>query len=84
MTDARCCDGLPNSESAYRSNISILFIDAGNQGNMVLINTSDLGEKIKDGKKQKTVLTWQEKQCIIDVFNGQRQEEDFSVVVDYE
>jgi type I restriction enzyme M protein len=66
------------------TNVSILFIDAGNQGNVVLIDASNLGEKIKDGKNQKTVLTMVEEQRIIDVFNGQRQEEDFSVVVGYE
>jgi type I restriction enzyme M protein len=66
------------------TNVSILFIDAGNQGNVALIDASNLGEKIKDGKNQKTVLTPEEEQRIIDVFNGQRQEEDFSVVVGYE
>jgi len=66
------------------TNVSILFIDAGNQGNVVLIDASNLGEKIKDGKNQKTVLTPGEEQRIIDVFNGQRQKEDFSVVVSYD
>ena len=51
---------------------------------VVLIDASNLGEKIKDGKNQKTVLTLAEEQRIIDVFNAKRQEEDFSVVVDYE
>ncbi|SDY00321.1 class I SAM-dependent DNA methyltransferase [Nitrosomonas sp. Nm58] len=66
------------------TNVSILFIDASNQGDVVLIDASNLGEKIKDGKNQRTVLTMAEEQRIIDVFNGQRQEEDFSVVVNYE
>ncbi|MCO6426790.1 class I SAM-dependent DNA methyltransferase [Nitrosomonas communis] len=66
------------------TNVSILFIDASNKGEVVLIDASNLGEKIKDGKNQKTVLTPEEEQRIIDVFNGQRQEEDFSVVVGYE
>lgn len=66
------------------TNVSILFIDASNQDGVVLIDASNLGEKIKDGKNQKTVLTPAEEQRIIDVFNGQRQEEDFSVVVTYE
>jgi type I restriction enzyme M protein len=51
---------------------------------VVLIDASNLGEKIKDGKNQKTVLTWQEERRIIDAFIDQRREEDFSVVVDYE
>ncbi len=44
---------------------------------------TSLGEKIKDGKNQKTVLTAAEEQRIIDVFNAKQQEEDFSVVVSY-
>ncbi|MCW5602383.1 class I SAM-dependent DNA methyltransferase [Nitrosomonas sp.] len=66
------------------TNVSILFIDASNQGDVVLIDASNLGEKIKDGKNQKTVLTPAEEQRIIDVFNAKLVEEDFSVVVSYE
>lgn len=66
------------------TNVSILLIDASNQGEVVLIDASSLGEKIKDGKNQKTVLTPEEEQRIIDVFNAKRVEEDFSVVVNYE
>ena len=66
------------------TNVSFLFIDASNQGDVVLIDASNLGGKIKDGKNQKTVLTPAEEQRIIDVFNTKRQEEDFSVVVTYE
>lgn len=66
------------------TNVSILFIDASNQGDVVLIDASNLGQKVKEGKNQKTVLTPTEEQRIIDVFNAKRQEEDFSVVVNYE
>ncbi|MDD2659614.1 MAG: class I SAM-dependent DNA methyltransferase [Methylococcales bacterium] len=65
------------------TNVSILFIDAGNQGDVVLIDASNLGQKIKDGKNQKTVLTPKEEQRIIDVFNAKQAEEDFSVAVSY-
>ncbi|MCO6433642.1 N-6 DNA methylase, partial [Nitrosomonas nitrosa] len=66
------------------TNVSILFIDASNQGDVVLIDASNLGQKVKEGKNQKTVLTPSEEQRIIDVFNAKRVEEDFSVVVNYE
>lgn len=66
------------------TNVSILFIDASNQGDVVLIDASNLGEKIKDGKNQKTVLTLAEEQRIINVFNAKRAEEDFSVAVSYD
>ncbi len=66
------------------TNVSILFIDATNKADVVLIDASNLGEKIKDGKNQKTVLKEQEEQRIIDVFNHKQSHDDFSVVVSYE
>lgn len=63
--------------------VSILFIDASNQGEVVLIDASNLGQKIKDGKNQKTVLSPAEEQRIIDVFNAKQTEDDFSVAVSY-
>ncbi|MGL5108876.1 MAG: HsdM family class I SAM-dependent methyltransferase [Vibrio ordalii] len=66
------------------TNVSILFIDASNDGDVVLVNASNLGEKVKDGKNQKTVLTADEEQQIIDVFNAKETIEDLSVAVSYD
>lgn len=66
------------------TNVSILFIDASNKDKVVLIDASNLGEKVKDGKNQKTVLTEEEEQRICEVFNNKWSEEDFSVVVSYD
>lgn len=66
------------------TNVSILFIDASNDGDVVLVDASNLGEKVKDGKNQKTVLTAEEEQQIIDVFNAKESVEDFSVAVSYD
>jgi type I restriction enzyme M protein len=66
------------------TNVSILFIDASNDGDVVLVDASNLGEKVKDGKNQKTVLTADEEQQIIDVFNAKEAVEDFSVAVSYD
>ena len=66
------------------TNVSILFIDKGNQDKVVLIDASNLGETVKDGKNQKTVLTAAEEQHIIDTFNAKTAVDDFSVVVSYE
>lgn len=66
------------------TNVSILFIDASNKEKVVLIDASNLGEKVKDGKNQKTVLTEEEEQRISEVFNNKWSEEDFSVVVSYD
>lgn len=66
------------------TNVSILFIDATNKAEVVLVDASNLGEKVKEGKNQKTVLKPEEEQRIIDVFNQKQAQEDFSVVVSYD
>jgi type I restriction enzyme M protein len=66
------------------TNVSILFIDKANQGDVVLIDASGLGETVKDGKNQKTVLTEAEEAQIISTFNEKKAVDDFSVVVSYE
>jgi type I restriction enzyme M protein len=66
------------------TNVSILFMDRGNQGDVVLIDASGLGETVKDGKNQKTVLTEAEEAQIISTFNEKKAVDDFSVVVSYE
>ena len=65
------------------TNVSILFIDGSNKADVVLIDASNLGQKIKDGKNQKTLLSEAEEQRIIDVFNSKQIQEDFSVVINY-
>ncbi len=66
------------------TNVSILFLDATNQGKVILIDASNLGEKVKEGKNQKTLLSHEDEQQIIRVFNGKEAIEDFSVVVSYD
>lgn len=66
------------------TNVSILFVDRANKGDVVLIDASGLGETVKDGKNQKTVLTAAEEMQIISTFNQKKAVDDFSVVVSYE
>ncbi len=66
------------------TNVSILFIDDSNKKDVVLVDASSLGEKVKDGKNKKTVLTEQEELRICEVFNKKWCEEDFSIVVSYD
>ncbi|HHX8289297.1 TPA: HsdM family class I SAM-dependent methyltransferase [Vibrio diabolicus] len=66
------------------TNVSILFIDDSNKDKVVLVDASNLGQKVKEGKNQKTVLTPEEEQRIIDVFNRKWTEEDLSVAVSYD
>ena len=66
------------------TNVSILFIDKANKDKVVLIDASGLGEKVKDGKNQKTVLSRAEEQKICNTFTHKQAVEDFSVVVSYD
>lgn len=68
------------------TNVSIIFIDKENKdGNIVLMDASKLGTKIKaDGKNQRTVLSPEEISKIIGTFNTEKAEDDFSVTVGYE
>jgi len=66
------------------TNVSILFIDAANKEGVVLIDASNLGTKIKDGKNQKTLLSDAEEDRIIATFNGKEAVEDFAVVLNYD
>lgn len=67
------------------TNVSILFIDGSNKdGKVVLMDASKMGRKEKvDGKTQKTVLDPKDINKIIDVFNHDKEENDFCVAVDY-
>jgi type I restriction enzyme M protein len=66
------------------TNVSILFLDANNDGKVILLDASGLGTKIKEGKNQKTLLSHEDEQKIIETFNTKETIEDFSVAVSYE
>ena len=66
------------------TNVSILFIDDANKEDVVLVDASNLGTKVKDGKNQKTLLSDAEENRIIATFNHKQAVEDFSVVVSYD
>lgn len=66
------------------TNVSILFIDASNKSDVVLLDASNLGTKVKDGKNQKTLLSSEEEDRIIATFNAMEATDDFSVVVKYD
>lgn len=67
------------------TNVSVLFIDKSNQeGKIMLVDASKLGEKRKEGKNQRTVLNEKEVEKIENTFINQEVVEDFSVKVSYE
>ena len=64
------------------TNVSVLFLDKeADSEHIVLLDASKLGETVKEGKNQRTVLTPNEEQLIIDTFNNKQAVEDLSVVV---
>lgn len=67
------------------TNVSVIFIDkgrTGNQDDVFLIDASKLGSKVKeDNGTQKTVLSNDEEQQIIDAFVNKKIIEDFSIAV---
>lgn len=67
------------------TNVSVLFIDKTNSdGNVLLMDASKLGKKIKVGKNQKTVLSQEELDRIVTFFVEHKVEDDFTISVTYE
>ena len=67
------------------TNVSILFIDKSNKGGKVLlVDASKLGEKVKEGKNQRTVLKEDEIEKIVNTFAKNEVIDDFSIEVSYE
>ena len=68
------------------TNVSVVFLDNTKKyDKAILMDASKLGTKVKvDGKNQRTVLSDQEIEDIINTFNNFKTKDDFSVVVDYD
>lgn len=67
------------------TNISIIFIDKTNQnGEVLLMDASNMGEKVKEGKNQRVVLSDKEVKQIEDIFINHEVVEDRSVSVTYD
>lgn len=67
------------------TNVSVIFLDKANTNeDVILIDASKLGEKVKEGKNQKTVLREDEVSKIIDTFIDREVIDGFSVVVSFD
>ena len=67
------------------TSVSVIFIDKSNEdGEIMLLDASNLGEKVKEGKNQKTLLREEEVKKIENTFIKQQVIDDFSVKVSYE
>ena len=61
------------------TNVSVIFIDKDGGNKITLVDASKLGEKIKEGKNQRTLLSLDEEKQIVEAFNSDEDIEDFSV-----
>jgi type I restriction enzyme M protein len=67
------------------TNVSVLFLDKTNtSGDIVLMDASKLGTTVKEGKNQKTLLSTEEEELIINTFIKHEIIEDFTIIVSYE
>ncbi|MDD2287135.1 MAG: N-6 DNA methylase, partial [Paludibacter sp.] len=67
------------------TNVSVLFFDkAASTENVIFIDASKLGTKVKDGKNQRTILSAEEIDKIIETFVTCQEVEDFSLVVSFD
>ena len=80
------CISMPTNIFANtNTNVSILFIDKGNADEEVIfIDASKLGNRYKEGKNIKTILSMDDINKIINTYLNKDVEDKFSVVIDYE
>jgi type I restriction enzyme M protein len=75
----------PNIFATTGTNVSVIFIDKSKKTDTtILVDASKLGTKVKDGKNQKTLLSTEDENLIIDTINAQKEIEDFSVIASNE
>ena len=61
------------------TNVSVVFIDKDGGDRITLVDASKLGEKIKEGKNQRTILSPEEERQIVEAFSSDEDMTDFSV-----
>lgn len=61
------------------TNVSVIFIDKDGDNKITLVDASKLGEKIKEGKNQRTVLSANEEKQIVQAFINSEDIDEFSV-----
>lgn len=69
------------------TNVSIIFIDKGNNdenANVMLVDASEMGDPVKDGNNKRTILSQEEIIKIEDTFIKKEVIDDFSVKVTYD
>lgn len=63
------------------TNVSVVFMEKGHTGNIMLMDASKLGSKVKVDDIQRTVLSDEEIDSVINTFNAGRSIDDLCIVV---
>ena len=72
----------PNIFATTGTNVSVIFIDKSKSDDTsILVDASKLGTKVKEGKNQKTLLSLNDEDKIINTINNNEHIEDFSIIV---
>lgn len=67
------------------TNVSVVFIDKSRKSDKtILVDASKLGTKVKEGKNQKTLLSSEDENKIIETINNFQNIEGFSIILDTE
>lgn len=79
------CISMPSNIFATTgTNVSVIFLDKKNDdGKAILMDASSMGEKLKEGKNQRTYLSDAEVNKIIDTFINRKEIDDFSKLVSF-
>lgn len=72
----------PNIFANTGTNVSVMFIDKSKTNDtVILVDASKLGTKVKEGKNQKTLLSVNEENKIINTINNNEVLEGFSIIL---
>lgn len=61
------------------TNVSVIFIDKDAGDKITLVDASKLGEKVKEGKNQRTILSSDEEEQIVNAFYSSKDVDNFSI-----
>lgn len=73
----------PNLFATTGTNVSVLFISKEKAESILMIDASNMGEKTKDGKNQRTYLLSDDVKTIINTYINNEQIKDYSITVPY-
>ena len=73
----------PNIFATTGTNVCIIFLEKIKNERVLMVDASNLGTKVKDGRNQRTFLSSDELELIVKTFNEKSIINDFSTIVDY-